>query len=181
MEAITFLSLTSENFNEHSLDTFIRYQEVSECWRRVEGHLILQPVIYTEDWNLTECQDLAKRILLGLQNGDLAYGAIYADKVIGFAYLPCQRFGSQNQYIDLAEFYVSAPFRAKGIGKKLFQMACSGALALGASKLYISAHSAKDSIAAYEHLGCIAANEINKALAQKEPFDIQMEYVLTSN
>ena len=49
---------------------------------------------------------------------------------------------------------------------------------LGAKKLYISAHSSKESQEAYRRLGCIEAQEVNMEIAQNEPFDIQMEYQL---
>ena len=57
-------------------------------------------------------------------------------------------------------------------------MACQGARELGASWLYISAHSAKESMAAYRALGCVEAEEINWTLAKKEPCDVQLEYRL---
>ena len=44
--------------------------------------------------------------------------------------------------------------------------------------LYISAHSSMESQAAYRALGCVHAQEINAALAQVEPCDVQMEYLL---
>ena len=47
-----------------------------------------------------------------------------------------------------------------------------------ASKLYISAHSARESIAAYRKYGCINAEEINEALAEKEPCGLQLEFQL---
>ena len=47
-----------------------------------------------------------------------------------------------------------------------------------AEKLYISAHSSKESQAAYRALGCVHAEEINAKLAQEEPCDVQMEYRL---
>ena len=34
MKAITYLVLKEKNFNENSLDDFLRYQEVKECWRK---------------------------------------------------------------------------------------------------------------------------------------------------
>ena len=49
---------------------------------------------------------------------------------------------------------------------------------LGADKLYISAHSSKESQAAYRALGCAPAEEVNEKLAAVEPFDVQMEYKL---
>jgi hypothetical protein len=48
----------------------------------------------------------------------------------------------------------------------------------GAEKLYISAHSSKESQAAYRALGCTPAEEVNEGLAAAEPFDVQMEYRL---
>ena len=57
-------------------------------------------------------------------------------------------------------------------------MACEEARRLGADKLYISAHSSKESQAAYRALGCTPAEEVNEGLAAAEPFDVQMEYRL---
>ena len=178
MDMITYQPLTVKNFNLYSLDHFIRRQDVKECWRRVDGTLTLLPIAYIEDWNLTERRETAKEILEQLQSGGLAYGAFCSGEIVGFASLSAPFFGSQKQYMDLALFYVSEPFRQKGIGKELFQMACCGAKEAGAQKLYISAHSAKDSMAAYYQLGCVEAVEINQLLAEKEPCDVQMEYVL---
>ena len=68
-------------------------------------------------------------------------------------------------------------YRCQGIGRKLFSMACEEARLLGAD-MYISAHSSKESQAAYRALGCTLAEEVNEALAAAEPFDVQMEYRL---
>lgn len=178
MEAVTYVTLTVENFNSGSLDYFIRRQEVKECWRRVGGKLVLLPVSYTEDWDLQERRKMAAAIREGLQNGCTAYGALHEGKLVGFAVLGQALFGKNRQYIDLAEFYVSEPLRGKGIGRALFGMACEGAVRAGAGKLYISAHSARESMAVYWKLGCVEAEEINQRLAEKEPCDVQMEYVV---
>ena len=34
MNTITYLLLTEKNFNENSLDDFLRHQEVKEGWRK---------------------------------------------------------------------------------------------------------------------------------------------------
>lgn len=47
---------------------------------------------------------------------------------------------------------------------------------IGAEKLYISAHSSKESQAAYQELGCTLATEINEKLAEEEPFNVPLEY-----
>ncbi len=175
---IKYKKLSAENFSPASLDNFQRYQEVFYCWRNVNGEYTLQPVHYIEDWDLCEKRKLAERILKGIIGGCLAYAAIMNGEIVGFAFLESKLFGSEKQYIDLAEFYVSKPQRRLGIGKKLFDMACKGAKELGAMKMYISAHSAEESIAAYKSYGCVLAEEINLVLAEKEPCDLQMEFNL---
>ena len=43
MADITYAPLTADNFNVFSLDKFIRRQHVRQCWRRVDGALVLRP------------------------------------------------------------------------------------------------------------------------------------------
>jgi len=134
------------------------------------------PVDYIEDWTLQQKQNLANKIILGLNSGDVLLGAKLHNKIIAFAFIKTKPFGKFNQYINLAEFYVSKPFRAKGIGQKLFKCVVNKAKLLGANKLYISAHSAEDTIAFYKKVGCKFAEEINNELVEKEPLDLQLEY-----
>ena len=64
------------------------------------------------------------------------------------------------------------------VSNELFAPACKTAKEIGAKKLYISAHSSKESQATYRKLGCIEATEINQVIAENEPYDVQMEFVL---
>lgn len=77
-------------------------------------------------------------------------------------------------------WYVSrSPSRIVEWGSEsTFYQACREAKWLGADKLYISAHFSKESQAAYKALGCVHAKEINPKLSEKEPCDVQFEYVL---
>lgn len=151
MADIAYAPLTADNFNVFSLDKFIRRQHVRQCWRRVDGALVLRPVEYIEDWTLEERRSTAAEVLAGA------------------------RLGSRGQYADLALFYVSEPFRGQGIGGRLFRMACAAARELGAEKLYISAHSAAEVMAAYWALGCVEAEEPDPRHAAEEPCDVQLE------
>ncbi len=175
---IIYEKLSANNFSVLSLDGFVRRQEVRECWRRVEGQWKLLPIAYVEDWALAGRRRRAETILRSIQEGGLAYGAWDQGSLVGFARLDPARFGSENQYVDLAQFHVSLPYRGQGIGRRLFSMACAGARELGASRLYISAHSAREPMAAYRALGCVEAVEVNRILAEKEPCDVPLEYVL---
>lgn len=174
---ITYAKLTPENFSPHSLDRFIRLQEVKECWRNVEGELTLVPCAFTEDWDLVKRREIAAEILEGLRTG-FSFGAFSQGEVVGYILVDGALFGGRSQYAELKLFHVSQPFRRMGIGKELFRLACEGAKSIGAEKLYISAHSSKESIAAYHRLGCTQAQEINERIAQSEPFDLQLEYCL---
>lgn len=170
---VIYGKITEKNFSLASMDGFDGRQQVTRCWRRREGRWALVPAAYVDD----SAPD-AGTVLDALRAGDPAFGAWEEGKLVGLALLTKDRFGSVGQYVDLAEFYVSRPFRRRGIGERLFALACRGARELGAKKLYISAHSAQESIAAYRKYGCVEAEEIYWPLAKKEPCDVQMEYGL---
>lgn len=177
---VTITELNRENFCETSLDGFERYQKVDSCWRKLGKEYVLTPVSYVENWSKNELRRIARMLLDECERGAKAFLAVNGGEVIGFALLDTAMFGASCIYATLAELYVSAPFRNKGVGKKLFLRASKEALSLGADKLYISAHSAEDTISAYRNWGCVFADEINYALAEKEPFDLQLEFDLRS-
>lgn len=135
MKNCIFVELTAANFFVNSLDDFKRRQSVENCWRKTGDGYSLLPVVYTEDWSLSERREMASKILFQLSLGSVAYGAMKDGRIVGYALVINRRFGSENQYVDLAEFYVSEPYRRKGIGKVLFQMSCVAAKKMGAQKL----------------------------------------------
>ena len=179
MNTITYLFLTEKNFNENSLDDFLRHQEVKECWRKNSNNeYVLVPNKYVEDWDLNKRKEVAREILNKIAGKGFAYGAFYEGKVVGYILISNEFFGGSNQYMELLLYHVSEPYRRRGIGKELFELACKTAKEVGAKKLYISAHPSKESQAAYRKLGCIEATEINQVIAENEPYDVQMEFVL---
>ena len=177
-EKLLFAKLSSENFHVNSLDDFVRHQEVKECWRKRDDNYVLVPYEFVEDWDVEKCREVAQTIINGMNDAGFAYGAFLKNKVIGYIYLCKRLFGSEKQYIELQLFHVSEPFRKIGIGKELFRLACVEAKMIGAKKIYISAHSSKESQEAYHRLGCVPAVEINQEITESEPLDIQMEYQL---
>lgn len=170
--------LNSKNFNKHSLDHFVRYQKVKECWRNVDGQWKLVPIEFEENWSVEQCQKIVADVALHMEKDQTAIGVFDGEEVIGFITVSHNIFGNIAKYVELVCFQVSEPYRGMGIGKALFYQACEEARRLGADKLYISAHSSKESQAAYKALGCVHAKEINQKLAEKEPCDVQLEYVL---
>ena len=178
MDEMIYSPLTAENFGPRSLDGFVRRQHVRECWRRTDGALTLLPVEYIEDWTLEERREAAAQVLQAVENGGAAFGAFSGGEVAGFAAVAGERLGSNKQYADLSLFYVSEPFRGRGIGGALFRMACAAARKMGAEKLYISAHSAREVMAVYWALGCVEAEEPDPHHAAAEPCDVQLEFRL---
>lgn len=177
-ENITLKELTEKDCGPALLGSFNRYQKVERCWRMVNGQWTIQNVRYTEDWDETEKLAVAAEMRDCLKNGGRAVGIFCGDKTVGFASLEPAFFGSEKQYLDLALLHVSYEHRGKGYGRQLFAAICEQARQMNAKKLYISAHSAEDSMAFYQKCGCVFAHEINADLAEKEPFDCQLEYVL---
>lgn len=169
--------LTAENFCPDSLDGFVRHQEVRECWRSEEGAWRLVPCVFTEEWDAARLRSEAGELLAASAAGNAVLVAFAGGEAVGFACIG-DRLGSRSQYIELTIYQVSEPWRGQGIGRRLFDAVCMAAREQGAEKLYISAHSSKESQAAYRALGCTLAQEVDPARAAAEPFDVQMEYDL---
>ena len=179
MQDITYMPLSAETFGKCSLDGFVRRQQVTECWRWEQGALVLRPAVFTEDWNLEERRERAMRILRALETGGAAFGALAEQQVVGYVLLEGTA-GSAHQLLKLNSFHVSEPYRRRGIGRRLFDLACGKARRRGCRGLYISACSARETQAAYRAYGCIPApaEEIDPESAAEEPCDIQMIHLL---
>lgn len=175
---ICYKKLNHTNFDANSLNDFIRHQRVEECWRKVDGDWHLMPIVFTEDWTLEQCREIAEDVERHMEDDQTAFGAFEDNRIVGFVTVSHNLFGRTAKYAEMVCFQVSEQYRGKGIGRTLFNLACVEAVKLGAEKLYISAHSAKETQAVYRALGCVHAQEINQELAAEEPFDVQLEYVL---
>ncbi len=106
------------------------------------------------------------------------YGAFVNGVLKGFVSVEAELFGSEHKYLDLSSLHVSADMRGRGIGRVLFNAACDWAKEHGARKLYISSHSAVETQKFYKAMGCTEAALYNKEHVEKEPFDVQLEYLL---
>ena len=170
--------LDNHNFTGHSLDDFVRHQAVTECWRKTENGWKLVPNAYEENWSQAQCRKMAEEVVHGINVDQTGFGAFDGERIVGFATVSHRIFGVTAKYVQLVCFQISEEYRRQGIGRRLFSLACEEARQLSADKLYISAHSSKESQAAYRAFGCSFAEEINEKLAAAEPFDVQMEYRL---
>lgn len=176
---ITYLRLTEQNFNEHSLEGFDRRQPVKRCYRNTAGGSVLMDCDYVDDWDEEKRRWMTRLLLDGISGCCTAYGAFLDGRVVGYILLSHRLFGSEKQYAEVLLYHISAPVRRMGIGRRLFGMACERARELGAKKLYISANPAYESQEAYRRLGCVIASERDDSpVPGREDTDIVLEYVL---
>ncbi len=173
---VRYERLCRNNFNTHSLDGFVRHQVIHESWRETDGQWKLVPNEFEENWSVDMCREIAEDVERHMETDQSAFGAFADGKVVGFITVSHHLFGTAARYAELVCFQVSEPYRGWGIGRGLFALAVEEMAAIGADRLYISAHSSKESQAAYRALGYTHAEEINQSLAEKEPFDVQLEY-----
>ena len=179
MKAFTSRELTRNDLSPDLLQYFNRYQEVRRCWRIENDKWVLKDICFTEQWDENVKKEIISEDFTNcLKSGGFIWGVFNNNKLIAFVSLLSDFFGCENQYLQLMQIHVSCECRNKGIGKELFRLCSEKARQLGARKLYISTHSSEESQHFYKSIGCVDAREINKKLAEHEPYDRQMEFVL---
>lgn len=175
------MNIRKLNINEISKElfsSFVRRQEVGDCWRKEDGAWVIKHEPFIDDWSEEDYTFLVSCLRNTIATGGVVYGAFLDGKLKGFCSVEAAPLGSKGQYRDLTSIHVSRELRGHGTGKTLFLAAADWARAHGAEKLYISAHSAVETQAFYRGLGCVEAKEYQSVHTEKEPFDCQMEYQL---
>jgi N-acetylglutamate synthase-like GNAT family acetyltransferase len=172
--------LTLTDLQSDLLKHFNHYQEVKRCVRKVDGDWVLQDISFLEQWDEQLKQEIVTDDFAPcIQGGGSVYGVFNEEnQLIGFASLLASPMGSQGQYRKLMQMHISYEYRGRGLGKALFLACVQKAKEMGAHKLYMSTHSAEESQAFYNKLGCVDAEELDEWSVTHEPYDRQMEYVL---
>ncbi|XMB72900.1 GNAT family N-acetyltransferase [Mycoplasmatota bacterium WC30] len=162
----------NEIFNDF-LRLFNRHQTTEQI-AFVDGFLIKHKKLrFEEEWDESKLESVSNYLKEISLKGGKVITAFHNDVVIGFANIDPNLFF--NCYLNVPYIHVSYEYRGKGIGKKLFNMLCEEAVKLGAKKLYISGHPAKETQVFYKKTGCVLAKKINQKLYDIEPGDIQLE------
>ncbi len=161
------------------LNDFDRHEKIYRAWRlRDDGSEYLKDIYYEENWDNNELLCICNELKSTFEKGGSVFAAFDESKLVGFASLENEFFGSKKQYIQLSNLHITNSHRHKGIGKTLFNMCIDKARELKASKVYISASSCENAQTFYRCMGCILTKEVNKKLYNLEPFDYHMEYIL---
>ncbi len=170
-----YRNLTEAEIELPLFRAFDRRQEVTLCWRKVDGAWVLRNDPFVDDWSPEDYRFLV-RCLKRTAGGGLVCGAFPDGELKGFVSVEPEPIGSRGQYLDLSSIHVSRDARGHGMGRELFSRAVAYAREKAAPALYISAHSAQESQAFYKAMGCIEAREYQREHVEKEPFDCQLEY-----
>lgn len=177
-EMIEYRILQEQEIDRGLFRAFVRRQVVDQCLRREHDVWVVRSDPFIDDWTEEEYRLLIDCLRNTARTGGFVCGAFANGELKGFASVESERFGCENQYLDLSSLHVSEDMRRNGIGKTLFLAAADWARKQGAEKLYISSHSAVESQAFYRSLGCADAVEYNRKHVEAEPYDRQLEYVL---
>ena len=146
----------------------MRKQDVKRVYRRKGSEYVLVDMPYIEDWSLEKKRQIAADIV---SDEYISYVALDHNRVVGFIGLKKRLY---NGYMILDMMHVSAQYRGKGIGRKLFSLGKEEAKKAGAKALYISACSSEETIAFYMAMGAELAKYPIQEIADDEPYDLQM-------
>lgn len=177
MELI-YRDVTPEDIAAGVLDDFVRHQVVTKCWRPTPEGWALLPIAFVDDWDGPTRQNRAQRLQALPAQGGRVIGAFEGRALRGYIALNRQSPDCPEDTLEVLSFHVSEPFRHQGIGGRLFALAVAEGRRRGARRLYISAHSAMESQAAYRKYGCAVTEAPLPSAVKKEPCDVQMEYLL---
>lgn len=175
---ISYKMLKRTDITDDFLNSFNRHQETKMVRYLEDGEFKTKDDSFIDDWSAAKKKLVIEELKLCVTNNGIVAGAYEGMKLVGFASVESERFGSNLQYVELPYIHVSSETRGLGVGKKLFEICCKESKKLGAAKLYIAAHPSIESQAFYEAVGCRHAKEINMEIVKREPLDIQLEKIL---
>lgn len=125
------------------------------------------------DWHISRFKET-------IETGGRAIGCFDEnEKIMGYATINSELFGREKEYVLLDQLFISNDCRRTGIGTALIELCKKQALIFGAKKIYLCAGSAQDTIAFYRKIGAKPAMELNRALWEEDPNDIQLELEIT--
>lgn len=175
---IQYKILAADEINRELFAHFIRYQNVTKCFRKEHGEWVIRDAPFVDDWKEEDYAYLVQCLRHTVHTGGFVQGAFCGGLLKGFVSVESALTGGEHQYLDLSSIHVSKDLRGQGVGAVLFLAAKKWAKEKGAKKLYISAHSAVESQAFYKKMGCVEAQWYDPVHVEKEPFDCQLECCL---
>ncbi len=143
-----------------------------------EGQWVIRQDPFVDQWSEADYAFLVTCLQHTLSAGGVVFGAFCEGNLKGFASVEHNPLGSRGQYRDLTSLHVSQE-PGERIGPPSIWAGSGLGQGPGAEKLYISGHSAVETQAFYQAMGCREAEECSQEHVSQEPFDCQLEYVLS--
>ncbi|MFZ5917913.1 MAG: GNAT family N-acetyltransferase [Chloroflexota bacterium] len=168
--------------------------EIEDVWT-IERNEVIQAVYYFErgalvlkqeyydmrGWPPGEDEKYTPILEACYDRGGWFYGLFDDGRLAGVAVLENRFIGKHKDQLQLKFLHVSNPYRHRGLGRQLFDLAALEAQKRGAKGLYISATPSEHTIGFYLGLGCRLVAEPDPELFELEPKDIHLEYDLESS
>lgn len=117
---LKYRMLNAEEVNREIFKDFIRYQNVTKCWRKENGKWIIKDAPFIDDWTESDYQKLIFCLKNTIASNGFVYAAFYDGKLKGFVSVESGIFGGKQGYCDLSSIHISEDMRRKGIGRILF-------------------------------------------------------------
>ena len=170
--------LSGEEICRELFQDFVRRQIVTDCRRKRAGQWVIERDSFIDDWSEDDYLTLVRCLKNTAATGGCVFGAFQDGRLKGFASVEAELFGGEERYLDLSSIHVSQDIRGQGVGTLLFNAVKEWAGRHGGKKLYISAHSAVETQAFYQAMGCVEAAVYQQKHVEAEPFDCQLECLL---
>ena len=160
--------LSAAEIRPDLLDDFAHCQQITQKWVMQNGDWTLTDVSLLRAWNAEKRVWVASYMRQQISRGGVTLGACFHDRLTGFCCVDGALSGRTARYANLTMLFVDDRWQRNGIGRSLFHEACACALSMGAEKLFISAIPSAETIAFYQSMGCVDADEIIEAFVDSE-------------
>ena len=117
---LKYRMLNAEEVNREIFKDFIRYQNVTKCWRKENGKWIIKDDPFVDDWTENDYEKLIFCLKNTIASDGFVYAAFSDGKLKGFVSVESEIFGGKQGYCDLSSIHISKDMRRKGIGRTLF-------------------------------------------------------------
>ncbi|MBI1818093.1 MAG: GNAT family N-acetyltransferase [Deltaproteobacteria bacterium] len=173
MRSIVYRDLQADE--AQLLGTIDRSEVIEGIYRVTNGMLELN-VTRQEfpSWNGAELAARVARLQALIASGGRVIAAWDERRLVGIGSLDVSGVGGDGAVMALDMLYVSAEYRARGIGRKLTEMVADLARSLGATTLYISATPTRGTVDAYLRMGATVLRVPDPELLAREPEDVHL-------
>ncbi|MFJ4195883.1 GNAT family N-acetyltransferase [Pseudomonas sp. NPDC089534] len=153
-----------------------RTELIEQCYRLENGGLVLYPVHYDmRGWPEGEAQRDAVTLTECFRRGGWFHGVFDGAALVAAAVVDNRVIRNGNLRMRQLKFlHISHGWRGRGLGSRLFALACGQGRETGAQALYVSATESRNTVEFYLRQGCRLLERPDPELFELEPLDIHL-------